>query len=193
MTRALLRPALIFLLFGLLFHRFFTHTLIARDSLVLYAPLKYLVAQALKQGELWAWDPTQFLGRPFLADPLAGWFYPLNLLYLLIPLDPAHRLFILLHYPLAGLGMDLFLRGQGLPRGPALCGALVFPLSGYMVCQHANAPFLLGPAWTPLALHFFGKALSGKRDRALAAGAILALQALGGDPQSALITAGLLT
>jgi len=131
------------------------------------------------------------MGMPGVADILAGWFYPLNLLYALLPFEPAHRLFILAHYPLAALFMDRLLRERGLDRTSSLLGALAFSLSGYMISQHSNMTFLIGPALAPLALLCCFRALSGSLSWALGAGTVLALQVFAGEPQSAAITAGL--
>jgi hypothetical protein len=185
------RFGLALILFALVFHRFWNHSIVFRDSFILYAPLKFLIGQALRSGQIWCWNPRQFLGVPFVADILSGWFYPLNVLYALLPFEPAHRLFILLHYPLAAIGMDLFLRGRGLDRFPALAGGIVFGLCGYMLSQHANFPFLIGPALAPLALCCRDRAARGGWLWAPAAGAGLALMVFGGEPQSAAI-AGML-
>jgi len=186
------KPIAWFVLFALLFHRFWSQTIIFRDSFTLHAPLKYLVAKALSAGEVWAWNPWQYLGMPFVADALAGWFYPLNAIYLILPFERAHCLFILIHYPLAAIGMDMFLRGRGIGRAAALFGAMVFSLSGYMISQHSNVSFLIGPAWAPLALYLMDRAFSGGARWAAGAGAAVCMQVFGGDPQSAAITCGLI-
>lgn len=183
------RPLLFFIIFFVIFHRFWAHSIIDRDSFQFFAPNKYLLESALRQGKILAWYPWQFLGMPFVADLQSGWFYPLNLVYLVLPFEPAHRLFILLHYPMAALGLDLFLRGRKVEPRVSLVAALAFPLCGYMICQHSNLAYLIGPALAPYALAAHDRSLRGPRRWAVGTGAVLALQILGGEPQSAFITA----
>lgn len=185
------RPLLLFVIFALAFFRFWNHSIIFRDSFQYFAPEKFLIAAALKSGTIWTWNPWQFCGMPLVADIQAGWFYPLNLIYLALPFEPAHRFFILLHYPLAGLFMCLFLRGRGLSGNAAFLGGLVFPFSGYLISQHSNLTFLIGPAWAPLGLYFLDRAFDRAGAWALACAAVLGLQIFGGEPQSAALTAGL--
>jgi hypothetical protein len=181
---AILPPLLL-----LVFHRFWNHSIIYRDSLQYFAPQKFLIAQALRSGTVQAWYPWQLLGIPFVADIQSGWFYPLNVLYLLFPFELAHRLFVLVHYPMAAVFMGIFLKGRGLGRVPTLLGSLAFSLSGYLISQHASVTMLVGACWAPLALHCADRAARGFLRSAVATGAVLAMQILGGDPQAATITA----
>lgn len=174
---------------ALAFHPFWNRSVVFRDSLQTFAPYKALVARSLAAGETTTWYPWSFLGMPFVGNVEAGWYYPLNLLYVVLPFEPAHRLFILVHYPLAAVFMMVFLRGRGLDRGPALLGGLAYALSGAMVCQHATVTMLIGAAWAPLALTFAARALQGALAWAVAAGGVIALQVYAGDPQTALVTA----
>lgn len=180
-------------IFALVFLRFANHSIIFRDSFIFYAPNKYLVSEALKQGTIWAWYPWQYMGMPFVADFQAGWFYPLNFLYVVLPFELGHRLFILIHYLLAAIFMDLFLRGRGLDRKACLLGALAFALSGYMIGQHSMVRMLIGAAWMPLALYCMDRALDKGIAWAIGAGAVLAIQVFGGDPLTAGITAAIIT
>ncbi len=179
--------------FVLIFHRFWTGAIFFRDSFRLYAPIKMLVAAGWGSGRVMAWNPYQYLGVPFIGDVLTGYFYPLNVIYLLLPFAYAHTWFILIHYPLAAIFMDLFLRGEGIDRRASLFGGLAFALCGYLTCQHENLVFLIGAAWAPLALYCFSRSLrESGAVWASAAGAVLAMQVFGGDPQSAAVTAALM-
>ena len=78
-------------------------SLILRDCMQFFAPNKFLMAQALRHGRIDQWYPWQLLGMPFVADVQSSWFYPLNVLYLALPFEPAHRLYVLIHYPMAAV------------------------------------------------------------------------------------------
>ncbi len=183
-----LAPLVCLALFALVFHRFWNHGIIFLDSFKNFAPTRWVLAGALKQGTLFTWRPEQFLGMPFAAEAQSAWFYPLNVIYALLPFEVAHRVFILVHYPLAALFMYLFLRGRDLERAAAWLGALAFALSGYMVWQLTNMVFLIGPAWAPLALYCLDRAEREGSAWALGAGAVLAVQVFAGEPQSAAVT-----
>jgi hypothetical protein len=183
------KPLVLFLFFGLVFARFLDHTIVYKDSFHFFAPNKHLIIQALRQATIYEWNPWQWLGLPFVAEVQAGWFYPANLLFLVFSFGVAHRLYILLHYPLSAGSMYLFLRGRGWREEACLVGAVVFPLSGYLVSQHGPVRMLRGGAWAPRVFFFRGQALAGRPQQVLAAGAVLAMQVLAGDPETASITA----
>jgi len=188
----LLRPIAIVGIFTLVFHRFWGHSIVYSDSFRYFAPAKFLVAEALKKGTIYAWDPYLFLGIPFVAEAHAGWFYPLNVIYFLFSFEPAHRLFLLIHYPMAAIFMDMFLRGRGIDGKSSLFGALVFSLSGYLTSQHAYLNTLIASAWAPFAFYCVDRALRGSKAWALGAGAALAMQIFAGEPEVAAVTSALI-
>src|SRR5262245_50114587 len=89
-------------------------SLLLRDCMQFFAPNKLLMSESLRHFRIDQWYPWQLLGMPFVADIQSSWFYPLNLLYVLLPFEPAHRFYVLVHYPMAALFLWLFLRGRGL-------------------------------------------------------------------------------
>jgi len=192
-----IHPALSLLIylavFAAVFHNFFFHSIIYRDSFHLFAPIKYLVAEGLGRGEVFGWLPWQYLGMPFVGYVEAGWFYPLNLIYLALPFEPAHKFFILVHYPMAAWFAWLLARRLGLSWETAFFSGLAFALSGYLVSMHSMMTMLIGPAWAPLAFYFLVRAMEDGAWWAAGVGAVLAMQLFGGDPQSALVTASLVS
>lgn len=159
------------------------------DNFRFFAPLKFLVAQALSSGRIYAWYPWQLMGLPFVADMQAGWYYPLNVLFLAFDFELAYRIFVLIHYPLSAIFMNLLLRRIGVSEFSSLAGALMFSLSGYMIWQHCNPPLLLGYTWSPLAIYFMYRALKDSILWSLFAGAGLAMIIVVGEPQSAWVCA----
>ena len=176
--------------FTLVFFRFWDQALTFRDSFVFFAPNKFLIATALRHGRLDLWNPWILLGVPLAGEVQAGLFYPLNLLFAVLSFGAAHRLFILLHYPLAAFFMDTYLRGRGHDRRVAVFGGLAYALSGYMISQHGLVRMALGGAWLPLVLYCFDRAAR-ERFYAAAAGAALAMMVLASDPETALLTAAI--
>ena len=89
-------------------------------------PRAVLLRQALAAGELPLWDPTSFMGNPFLALWQTQVLYPPNLLLLLVDGRASLAWAVVLHLLIAGLGMLYLGKGIGLSRPASLLGALVF-------------------------------------------------------------------
>jgi hypothetical protein len=160
-----------------------------RDTGRLYYPLKRYIADRLRAGHLPLWDPWTEAGVSLLGQMSPAIFHPWTLLYLVFPFDLAFKLNHLLPLLLAGVGTYLLARRLGASRTGATAGGLIFGSCGYLVSQAAsNLIFVVGPAGVPLALERFIALLeSPSRGRLLAASALLALCAYGGEPQSMLM------
>src|SRR4051794_28972414 len=65
-------------------------TTLGMDSATQYYPWYYFLGEVLRSGSIPAWNPYQFSGTPFAADPLTGWTYlPAMLLFTFLPLVAA--------------------------------------------------------------------------------------------------------
>ncbi|GAP14737.1 bacterial membrane protein YfhO [Longilinea arvoryzae] len=96
------------------------------DLVISHLPNAEFLRRNLLDGELPLWSPLLFGGYPFAANPLSGLHYPPGWLALLFPLPLGFNLVTALHMILAGLGMYLFLRQNGLSDWPALTAGVVF-------------------------------------------------------------------
>jgi hypothetical protein len=114
-------------------------------------------AKSIQSGRFPLWFPGVHDGQPFYSDPQMAVFYPPQ--WLLIPFVTGGRLpclvyqrYIFLHYVLGGLFMYVFLRQ--IKRSPiaALCGALVFCLSGFASLRIVNFVMMQVYVWLPLQL-----------------------------------------
>jgi hypothetical protein len=163
-----------------------------RDFSIAFYPMKVFLTAQLRQGRIPLWDPTQNLGMPFLANPITGCFYPFNFLFMFLSPLEGLRYYLLLHYPLAAVGMFLWLRDLSLRPAAAALGAMTFSWSGYLVAQHCNLIYLISPCYFPWALLLFRRlALEASWAWAMAAGLSIALPFLAGEPQGAAL-AGIL-
>lgn len=140
----------------------------------------------LKNGHLPLWNPHIYAGAPFLGAFQSALFYPLNWLYLILPLPLAINLGIVLHLFLGGYFFQLWLQRRGLPLTAALLGSVLFIFSGALFphIYAGHLPHLGAMAWTPLIF----LAIDGQFKRPspvwlLAGGAALAMQILAGHPQ----------
>ena len=135
-------------------------------------------------GEIPFWNPFASGGMPFLANHMSEVFYPLNTLFLFLPLDAGFTIFSLLHKFLTGFGMYLFLRKLDLHRYSALVGAVTWMFSGFLTLWLPWLHRIATVTWIPWALFLVEKvARHGKwRDVGLLAISI-ALIFLGGHIQ----------
>jgi len=121
-----------------------------------YAGANYF-AKSIQSGRFPLWFSGVHDGQPFYSDPQMAVFYPPQ--WLLIPFVTEGRLpclvyqrYIFLHYAIGGLFMYAFLRQ--IKRSPiaALCGALVFCLSGFASLRIVNFVMMQVYVWLPLQL-----------------------------------------
>jgi hypothetical protein len=103
-------------------------------------------------GELPLWNPKILTGIPFLAAGQASVFYPLNVLFYLLPLDVAYGWFTALQVAIAGATMYLFGRVLRLRVLAALFGAVVYMFSGFLIVSVVFTMFLAAVPWLPLLL-----------------------------------------
>ena len=162
------------------------------DLLLQFYPLKWFMKQQLFAGHIPLWNPYQFSGHPFLANPQVAMFYPFTALFLLLPLPLAFGVNEVIHLTLAGVGAYLYIRRHTQRRVSALIGAFAFALSGFFSAHlySGGFPVILTGAWAPLALLTFERALTTRRfPYIIAAAIVLALQVLAGFPTVFLLTA----
>lgn len=157
-----------------------------RDTGRVFYPLKLFIAQNLRAP---FWDPWTEAGSPILGQVTPGLFHPFTLLYPLLPFELAFKLNHLLNLPLAALAMFLLARKAGASAWAAAAAACGYAGCGFVVSMTAsNLPYSVGAAAMPLAVYaLLGAAERSSPLRLLSAAAALALCALGGDPQTAVI------
>ena len=84
------------------------------DLMLTHWPNAYFMRQSVWQDHVWPlWNPTQFSGVPFAANPLSGLWYPPNTLLLVLPLTLAFNFLLAFHLCLGGLGMMSLVRRFG--------------------------------------------------------------------------------
>src|SRR5207244_6807465 len=119
-----------------------------------FYPWYAYLGESLRSGHIPMWNPHQFAGTPFAADPESGWTYlPAMLLFSLLPLTQAANAFLLLHVLLAGLATYVLARSLGIQPVGALASAIAYSYSGFFfghnLCCFAYSSVA---AWLPPAL-----------------------------------------
>jgi hypothetical protein len=74
-----------------------------RDLGPYFIPPRFFWVESIKQGDFPLWNPYQFCGHPFIANPQHAAFYPFNALFFILPFDVAFNNMIILHIFIGGL------------------------------------------------------------------------------------------
>jgi hypothetical protein len=135
-------------------HLFAPETLISLDSASQYYPWYAYLGESLRAGHIPGWNAAAFSGTPFAANPLSGWTYvPAMLLFALLPLAGAIRVYLIFHAFLAAGGAYILGRVLGLGRAGALLASVAYANTGYLQVQNVRSnPFASVYAWLPFAL-----------------------------------------
>lgn len=113
-------------------------------------PWKNLVIEAEKKMQLPLWNPYSFSGSPLLANFQSAAFYPLNLLFFIMPFEVAWSLLIISQPILAGLFMYLFLKNLKLESKAAMFGSLAFAFCGFAISWMEWGNIVSVYLWLPL-------------------------------------------
>jgi hypothetical protein len=127
--------------------------LVSGDWPTQWFPFYAFLGERLRTGDLPGWNPHQFSGMPFAANPASGWAYwPGMLCYTLLPAEPATVAFIGFHLLLAGIATYLLARALSLSVGGSVVAGTVF-LAVWTLLAIDQFPFIaVLTAWLPLSL-----------------------------------------
>jgi hypothetical protein len=126
--------------------------LAARDSLREYAPLRPVIAEALREGRLPLWDPWDGTGTPLLAQLLHGVLHPASVALALVAPGASLDVLLVVYALLAALGAYVAARTLEAAPAAATAAAIGYVGSGYVLSSTANLPFLAGAASLPWLL-----------------------------------------
>ena len=129
-------------------------TVVGMDAATQFYPWYSFLGESLRSGEVPAWNPHQFSGTPFAANPLSGWTYlPAMLLFTLLPLVAAAKSYLLLTLLLAGYAAYALSRSLGMGVSGALLAAVAYEFSGYFYLQNTCCfAYTAVMAWFPVTL-----------------------------------------
>lgn len=155
--------------------------------------MKSFLATSLQERAIPFWCSNYFCGSPFLSDIQSGVFYPLSLIYYLLPFPWSYNMYVLCHFFLAYLFFYLFIRGLGLSPGAALFGGVSYCFGGFVIASVSVLNNLSTAIWLPAILWAFQKASVEKWASGYFLTALfLCMGILGGEPQLFLMTTALL-
>ncbi len=115
-------------------------------------PWRELGIDLISQGQLPLWNPYTLAGGPLLANLQGAVFYPLNILFFVLPFNLAWSGLIFLQPLLAGFFLYAYLRQLKLEKLAAFLGAISFSLSGFFIAWLEWGTVLQVALWMPLIL-----------------------------------------
>ena len=176
------------------------HPAIAQDNLIQNFPLRVLTGQQIRSGHLPLLNPLANSGTPLLGGMNAGSFFPLTMLFVVLPALLAWVLNLVAVYAGAALGMFALLRTHGMRSFSSAVPAFVYAYSGAMIGQLVHLGVIQGFAllpWMILALHAMARALARRSEQqswsgharaalpaALGVAALWGLACLSGEPRA---------
>jgi len=161
-----------------------------RDLLGYGLPVESVIHDAYSRGRLPVWNPWIAGGRPLLANPNSGALYPVRPLLALLPFPLAFRIFPLMHWALAGIGMIALLRSIGVSKGGAWLGAVTYVFSGVVVSEafyNNNHP---GVMLIPWILWAVARRFQSPVHQTLVLATLFGLDLLVGDPFTIILAFG---
>jgi hypothetical protein len=160
-----------------------------RDATHYYYPLYQKVQQEWSAGRWPLWEPEENGGMPLLGNPTAAVLYPGKIIFAMVPYPLAARLYVVGHTLLAYATMFALLRSWRTSAVAAALGAASYAFGAPVLFQYCNVIYLVGAAWAPLGLLAADRWIRlGQRPALLGLTAVLALETLGGDPETAYLT-----
>ena len=115
-------------------------------------PWRELAVELEKRFELPLWNPYSFSGTPLLANMQSAVFYPLNILFFLLPYEAAWSMLIVLQPLFAGIFLYFYLNNLKLNKWSNLVGAIAFSFSGFGIAWMEWGTILHVGLWLPLML-----------------------------------------
>ena len=126
-------------------------------------PWKTEVLRQLKEGSMPLWNPYSFSGSPLLANFQSQVFYPLGVIYFLLPQIYAWALLVILQPILGGIFMYLFATTIGISAGGAIIAAIAFNFSSFATVWMEFTTVWHTILWLPFLLYLVEKAIKSHR------------------------------
>ena len=157
-----------------------------RDAAHFYYPLYQKVQAEWAAGHVPLWDTSENAGMPLLGNPTAAVLYPGKLIFALFSYPRAVRWYAVAHSALAFAGVWVLLRSWNGSRAAASLAGLSYAFGAPVLFQYCNIIYLVGAAWIPWGFWAVDRWLRlGRWSGVLILAVVLAMQVLGGDPESA--------
>ncbi len=139
------------------------------------------IHDAYARGSLPIWMAEVSGGRPLLPNPNAGALYPVRALLSIVSFPSAMRVYPILHWLAAGIGMILLVRATGGSRAAAWLGATTYVFSGVVVAEVFFPHIQPGMALLPWITWAVARRWATRGSKLLVLSILLSLLLLAGD------------
>jgi hypothetical protein len=147
---------LLFILFFPVFWSGSTTLLFGSDIHEYYYFVEQFFKNSIRDGIFPWWNPYQFGGAPFFANPQIVPLYPFHIIFLFFPLSVSFSMFIILHLFIGLMGMYRLIRTY-VDALSAWVGGVLFGLSGFFIARilSGHVGIIASSAWTPWIVLFW--------------------------------------
>jgi hypothetical protein len=175
---------------ALLFFLFLTSSIVSlgcvclEDAWEQYWPWFFYLADNVSHGRYPLWDPHSSCGFPFYANPQAGTFYPVYLLFGWL-FGGGYRVFVALwlgHWFFGLAGCFVLAKRLGLSPLGAFAASVTFGFSGFFLGHAEHTSFINAAVYVPWIVVLLDVACANGLVYAFPAGAVLGLAGLSGYP-----------
>lgn len=122
-------------------------------------PWRNLAISLEKNFKIPTWNPYTFAGSPLLANIQSAVFYPLNIVFFIVPFPVGWSILIFLEPVLAGLFFYLYLSNLKIHKIAAFLGAFAFSYSGFSTAWLEWGTVVYTAMWLPIVLLSIDKVL----------------------------------
>ncbi|MEP6995793.1 MAG: hypothetical protein ABI968_14820, partial [Acidobacteriota bacterium] len=152
-----------------------------RDLTVYNLSMEKSVHDSWARGRFPVWQSEISGGRPLMPNPNAGALYPVRALLASVPFPLAMRIYPVLHWMAAGIGMIVLLLALGRSRAAAWIGAVTYAFSGVAVGEVLYPHIQPGMALLPWIVWAAQRKSGSPASRLLLLSALFALDLLAAD------------
>jgi hypothetical protein len=172
---------------------FSDRTFFFRDIHGWFYPMKHFLSKSFRGGDLPFWSSGVFCGSPFVSDIQSGVFYPISLIFLILPFPLSLNVYVTVHFFLGFCFFYLFIHGIGLSKKAAILTGISYCYGGYNIASASALNHMSTLIWLPAFLWSSQKIRNGKTP----SGIILTFfficfAILGGEPQLLIVMMALL-
>lgn len=128
-------------------------------------PWRFLAIEEMKTFALPLWNPYTFSGTPLLGNIQSAVFYPLNIIFFLLPFDVSWSFLVFLQPVLMGLFLFLYLRHMNASIISSLFAAVALSFSGFSVAWMEWNTVVQTALWLPLILLCIEKISQSKKEK----------------------------
>ncbi len=128
---------------------FFGEYFFENDITQIFYPLYLFTVRSIQQGEIPYWNPLSRVGVPHIADPQAGFFFPVWAGGLVFPEDRYFQWLIIGALFFGGLGCYFWVNSLVKNPAAAIFSGMVFELQGFWIAKIFYTSMLWTIAWVP--------------------------------------------